>query len=341
MGKRGKYRGETRKTDWFKRWRTGDFRAFLMHLKKHKESSPAHPHCDGLTDLRGANLRMAKLQNARLSRSCLDEAQMFKAYLEGADLSKSELTDVDLCDAILRNSLLVLSRLVNANLRRADLAGADLRGADLTGADLTGANLYRARIDGAVFSLANLCKTKALKMAQGRPKSVENARIDRETFESIRMTPIGRLLDAAGHLIDGQFKYDVAISFAGEDRAVAESIAAALHSLGISVFYDDYERAELWGKNLYDHLSEVYRAKARFCVMLLSKHYAEKQWTNHERQAAQARAFAENREYILPIRLDEAEVTGILGTVGYLRLEKETPLSIARLVKKKLKESMI
>ena len=70
--------------------------------------------------------------------------------------------------------------------------------------------------------------------------------------------------------------------------------------MGVSVFYDEYEKADLWGKNLYDHLSDVYRKRARFCLMLLSKHYAAKQWTNHERQAAQARAFSENQEYILP-----------------------------------------
>ena len=29
------------------------------------------------------------------------------------------------------------------------------------------------------------------------------------------------------------------------------------------VFYDEYERAELWGKDLYSHLDEVYRRSAR------------------------------------------------------------------------------
>lgn len=113
-------------------------------------------------------------------------------------------------------------------------------------------------------------------------------------------------------------KYDVAISFAGEDRPVAQQLAASLVLTGLNVFYDEYEQADLWGKDLYTHLSKVYKDDSKYCLMLISEHYAKKQWTNHERRAAQARAFAESSEYILPLRLDEMEIEGVLGTTGYL-----------------------
>lgn len=112
--------------------------------------------------------------------------------------------------------------------------------------------------------------------------------------------------------------YDVAISFAGEDRPVAEKLAASLVLAGLNVFYDEYEQANLWGKDLYVHLSKVYKDDSKYCLMLISEQYAKKQWTNHERRAAQARAFAESSEYILPLRLDDTEIEGILPTVGYL-----------------------
>jgi hypothetical protein len=112
--------------------------------------------------------------------------------------------------------------------------------------------------------------------------------------------------------------YDVAISFAGEDREYAEALADALKRRRVAVFYDRYEKATLWGKNLYTHLSDVYQNQARHCVMILSRHYAKKVWTKHEREAAQARAFQEHAEYILPVRLDETEIPGILPTVGSL-----------------------
>ena len=122
-----------------------------------------------------------------------------------------------------------------------------------------------------------------------------------------------------------QREYDVALSFAGEDREHAEQLAALLKSGCYTVFYDEYEQAKLWGKNLYDHLSSVYKDKARFCVVFLSEHYAIKPWPRHERESAQARAFEENREYILPVRLDDTEIPGILPTVGYLDL-REVPI---------------
>lgn len=114
--------------------------------------------------------------------------------------------------------------------------------------------------------------------------------------------------------------YDVALSFAGEDRDLAESLATELVAQGIRVFYDRYEQADLWGKDLYQHLQTVYCDKAFFCVVFLSKAYAQKLWTRHELRQAQERAFRENREYILPLRLDDTQIPGINETTGYLDL---------------------
>ena len=119
-----------------------------------------------------------------------------------------------------------------------------------------------------------------------------------------------------------QREFDVALSFAGEDRAYAEALAVLLNSGGYTFFYDKYERAELWGKNLYVHLTTVYKDKADYCVVFLSENYARKLWTRLELRSAQARAFEENREYILPVRLDDTEIEGILPTVGYLDLRE-------------------
>lgn len=132
--------------------------------------------------------------------------------------------------------------------------------------------------------------------------------------------------------------YDVAISFAGEDRIVAEEIAEKLKTRGVKVFYDDFEKADLWGKNLYDHLSFVYGEAARFCLVLISENYARKNWTNLERQAAQAKAFRQKIEYILPIRLDDTQIPGISETVGYIALKENSVDKIVDLLILKLKK---
>lgn len=137
-------------------------------------------------------------------------------------------------------------------------------------------------------------------------------------------------------MANGDFQYDVAVSFAGEDRTVALQFAEILQAKGLKVFYDSWEQAGLWGRDLYQHLDEVYSKKARFCVMFLSAHYAAKAWTNHELKAAQARAFQENNEYILPLRLDDTVIPGISPTLGYLDLRKLTIKDAAQLAIQKI-----
>src|SRR5260221_5973461 len=135
---------------------------------------------------------------------------------------------------------------------------------------------------------------------------------------------------------DRSYEFEVALSFAGEDRQYASQLAKVLRRRGVKVFFDEYEKYTLWGKNLYTHLSEVYQSKARYCVLFISKHYAIKLWTNHEREAAQARAFLENKEYILPVRLDDTQLPGIPPTVSYLSWPPKTARTIADALVKKL-----
>lgn len=44
------------------------------------------------------------------------------------------------------------------------------------------------------------------------------------------------------------YEYDVALSFAGEDRKFVKDCAEILRALNINVFYDNYEKEVLLGK---------------------------------------------------------------------------------------------
>ena len=112
------------------------------------------------------------------------------------------------------------------------------------------------------------------------------------------------------------YDYDFALSFAGEDRQQAESLASALVVRNVRVFYDKFSVEKLWGKNLLEFLCEVYSKQARYCIPLISKHYVSKPWPQHERRSAQDRALRQDEEYILPIRLDDAPIPGLPESVG-------------------------
>lgn len=130
--------------------------------------------------------------------------------------------------------------------------------------------------------------------------------------------------------------YEIVLSFAGEDRKYVEEVAEFLIENDVEVFYDRYEEATLWGKDLAEHLDAVYRRNARYCVMFISRHYAEKIWANHERKSALARALEERQEYILPARFDDTELPGIRPTLGYVDLAHKSPEQLGVLVLQKL-----
>lgn len=137
--------------------------------------------------------------------------------------------------------------------------------------------------------------------------------------------------------VEPQPDYDFALSFAGEDRAYVEKVAELLRENGTTVFYDLHVQADLWGANLYEHLTEVYRDRARFVVLFASQHYRANVWPNLERRAAQAKALLTNASYILPARFDDTEIPGLLDTVGYLDLKRYSPAQLVGLLLEKLR----
>ena len=137
-------------------------------------------------------------------------------------------------------------------------------------------------------------------------------------------------------MTDKTFQYDVGLSFAGEQRDYVEGVARELKSRGIRVFYDDYEKETLWGKDLYAHLHEVYHQYCRYCVIFVSMDYAKKVWPNKERESAQARALENTDEYILPARFDDTPIPGLPDTIGYVDLRVTTREQLIDLILAKL-----
>jgi TIR domain len=132
------------------------------------------------------------------------------------------------------------------------------------------------------------------------------------------------------------FEFDVALSFAGEDRTHAECLANLLRKSHVRVFYDEFVKATLWGKDLYQHLEIIYKDKARYCVVFVSASYIQKNWTKHELRQAQARSFTSDREYILPLRIDDTVLPGLAPTIGYLDLRSTTLTQVVLLLLEKL-----
>lgn len=77
-------------------------------------------------------------------------------------------------------------------------------------------------------------------------------------------------------------KYDFALSFAGENRDLAEKLNELLLEQEISVFYDKNEQHRILAENVEDYLAPIYNSEAAFVIVLLSKNYPIKIWTKFE-----------------------------------------------------------
>jgi TIR domain len=131
--------------------------------------------------------------------------------------------------------------------------------------------------------------------------------------------------------------YEVALSYASEDREYVEQVAACLLNKGILVFYDRQEAAELWGEDLATRLSEIYGTESKYVVVFISKHYVDKAWTLYERRHALAQAGQGKFNRILPVRFDDTELPGLNSDLGHLDLRSLTPEMVAENVVRKLR----
>ncbi len=133
-----------------------------------------------------------------------------------------------------------------------------------------------------------------------------------------------------------EYKYQVALSFAGEDREYVEIVANILKENGVSVFYDRFEQIDLWGRDLGIHFDYVYRRQSKYFIPFISKYYKEKVWTHYEVRTAITRAIENKEEYILPVKFDDTELEGIRSTIGYISIKNMSPEDLANLILQKL-----
>ena len=147
-------------------------------------------------------------------------------------------------------------------------------------------------------------------------------------------SPLNRSADSEN--ASTRYEVDVAISYAGEDGATAEDIAKAMRAGNLRVFFAPYEKANLWGKKLSDVFKETYGRKARFVLVLISSHYAVKDFTDFEFTIARDEARLRREEFILPVRLDNTPLIGLHSDVAYIEYGKSSPEEIAALIEKKL-----
>lgn len=135
------------------------------------------------------------------------------------------------------------------------------------------------------------------------------------------------------------FEYDIAISFAEEDRNAALALTRTLALNGIKkvYYYPDFLEATT-GRPLKAELLDIYGRRAKFAVALLSKDYFKKDYTRLEMEAIRKRMERKNNKvYLIPVLMNQSVIKFMpeIKELGYLHWDAD-PDRIAALLCRKL-----
>ena len=107
---------------------------------------------------------------------------------------------------------------------------------------------------------------------------------------------------------DEVYEFDIAISFAGENRLLAKHIADQLIALDVQVFYDENYEANYLGKTWSKEFTRVFGVASRYVLCLLDKHHQDKIWPTFEREVFGPRV---QKEEVIPVFLDDTPIVGV------------------------------
>ncbi|PKK84891.1 MAG: hypothetical protein CVT49_01680 [candidate division Zixibacteria bacterium HGW-Zixibacteria-1] len=120
-----------------------------------------------------------------------------------------------------------------------------------------------------------------------------------------------------------KFKFDFAISYAGEDVGLVRDICKLLLDNGAKIYFDRSNKPFLVGKKLSSETTQIYGPLSCFCVPIISKHYVNKYWTKREYVSALKEEETRKSEFILPILLDDVNFDQLAIDKIYIDLRKE------------------
>jgi hypothetical protein len=125
--------------------------------------------------------------------------------------------------------------------------------------------------------------------------------------------------------------FDVALSFSGKNRTEARTLARAIQQRNLTVFYDEWFKADIWGEELTQLLPQLY-LNAKLCIPLISRDYAEGPYTKREFQAVLEKELRSGVVAMLPIRLDDTQMPGLSTARAFLDYNAESCDAIAEMV---------
>lgn len=132
--------------------------------------------------------------------------------------------------------------------------------------------------------------------------------------------------------------YDIAFSFARDDRDYVERTRRACGRLGLRVMYDRDLSNQWWGQNYVVEQRKIYGGRSQFFVPFISESYFQRRIPADEFSAAMWADVERGGGYILPVLIGDIRVPGHLlpRHVGFLHAEDYSPAALAVELRRKV-----
>lgn len=165
-------------------------------------------------------------------------------------------------------------------------------------------NIKKERL-GVLLAGKPVCARHFYYNAETRSFAIE----DPALFYFLRHLDWNRLrIDCGFRAEEKDYEYDLAISFAGENRALAALLAAQLSEFDANVFFDEYFETNFLGRAWAKEFKRIFAEDSRLVVCILDSHHAEKIWPTFERECFQPRV---DEAAVIPILLDDTVFPGV------------------------------
>lgn len=130
--------------------------------------------------------------------------------------------------------------------------------------------------------------------------------------------------------LDEPRRRQVFLSFAHDDRRVADMVAEALRDAGLRVWFDAWELAV--GDSIAVRIDRAI-ASSDIILVLLSKHSVVSQWVRHELGSALSAELRDRAVTVIPALIEDCDIPPVLADRNYLDLRKDLAAGIQRLVR--------
>lgn len=152
-------------------------------------------------------------------------------------------------------------------------------------------------------------------------------------LENLLVSPRIEKVDKSMIRVD-EVNFKVALSFPGEKRGYVSSVVDLLkEKLGKDqIFYDFDYQSQLARPDLDTMLQNIYRNNCELVVVFLCKECSEKEWCGLEWRAVRDIIKSKERDRIMFVRFDNAQIEGVFSIDGYIDANHFSEAEVSRFI---------